>query len=520
MVFWSCSGSPRSAPSCSDRSAFSPPWRTADACGSSSGRSKTSANGWSRPERRLAAGADATAAQADRSPKPTRARRKAHLPKTWPRRRPRRPPPPICPRRFPSRRRQSRPRRPNLRPRPSLSPPPRRRHRRRRPPPPRASLEERLGARWTVWVGGVATGLGALLLVRYAAEQGYFGPGARVSLLGLLLAVVLLGLGEWLRRAEGALPELGSAAARANAPAVLTGAGVVAAFGSVYAAHALYGFIGAGPGVPGARRASDWRRSRSPRCTGRRSPGSAWSAPRPRRCSFPPIIPRRGRSSSTSLPVAVAAYALARLRRWLWLALATAAGGFAWSFLLSGQSHGAHRLDVYHAALAMLVSAGGAGGRLHGGRAASRRRRRRAPASIRAATRRSRRILRPRRPRAGPAARRVRLRRLVDRRGRRAGRHLGDHRRCRGDGRRRRSRSPARWRSPRSPSGPPPTRRGRSTSTRWSPIGAGRRRSIRRASSASRSPPGSASPRSPPGGCCKANACRRRPPSSTPARRA
>jgi uncharacterized membrane protein len=113
-------------------------------------------------------------------------------------------------------------------------------------PPPRASLEERLGARWTVWVGGVATGLGALLLVRYSIEQGYFGPGARV-VLGLLLAVVLLGLGERLRRADGAIPALGSAAARANAPAALTGAGVVAAFGSVYAAHALYGFIGAAP---------------------------------------------------------------------------------------------------------------------------------------------------------------------------------------------------------------------------------------------------------------------------------
>jgi uncharacterized membrane protein len=221
------------------------------------------------------------------------------------------------------------------------------------PPPPRPSLEERLGAHWTVWVGGVATGLGALLLVRYAAEQGYFGPGARVAL-GLLLAVVLLGLGEWLRRAEGALPELGSAAGRANAPAVLTGAGVVAAFGSVYAAHALYGFIGpaqaflalgavglaslafaslhgpalAGLGLVGAEAAPLLVSSDHP---------SPW-----------PVV-------LYLLPVAIAAYALARLRRWLWLALATAGGGFAWSFLLSGQSHGAHELDLYHAALAMLV---------------------------------------------------------------------------------------------------------------------------------------------------------------------
>jgi uncharacterized membrane protein len=222
------------------------------------------------------------------------------------------------------------------------------------PPPPRASLEERLGARWTVWVGGIATALGALLLVRYAAEEGYFGPGARV-LLGLALAAVLLGLGEWLRRAEGALPALGSAAARANAPAVLTGAGVVAAFGSVYAAHALYGFIGAAPaflalgavGLAALALAS----LHGPALAGLGLVG-AEAAPLLVSSDHPspwPVV-------LYLAPVAIAAYALARLRRWLWLALATAGGGFAWSFLLSGQSHAAHALDAYHAALAMLVS--------------------------------------------------------------------------------------------------------------------------------------------------------------------
>ena len=221
-------------------------------------------------------------------------------------------------------------------------------------PPPRASLEERLGARWTVWVGGVATALGALLLVRYAAEQGYFGPGARV-LLGLALAAVLLGLGERLRRADGAIPALGGAAARANAPAALTGAGVVAAFGSVYAAHALYGFIGAVPAflaLGGVGLASLALASlHGPALAGLGLVG-AEAAPLLVSSDHPspwPVV-------LYLLPVATAAYALARLRRWLWLALATAGGGLAWSFLLSGQSHGAHSLDVYHAALAMLVS--------------------------------------------------------------------------------------------------------------------------------------------------------------------
>jgi uncharacterized membrane protein len=221
-------------------------------------------------------------------------------------------------------------------------------------PPPRASLEERLGARWTVWVGGVATGLGALLLVRYAAEQGYFGPGARV-VLGLLLAVVLLGLGERLRRAEGGLPAIGSAAARANAPAALTGAGVVAAFGSVYAAHALYGFIGAalaflalgGVGLAAMALAS----LHGPALAGLGLVGA----------EVAPLLISSDHPSPWPvvvylLPVAAAAYALALLRRWLWLALATAAGGVVWTFLLSANAHGARLVDVYHASLAALVS--------------------------------------------------------------------------------------------------------------------------------------------------------------------
>ena len=221
-------------------------------------------------------------------------------------------------------------------------------------PPPRASLEERLGARWTVWVGGVATGLGALLLVRYAAEQGYFGPGARV-LLGLLLAAVLLGLGERLRRADGAAPAADAAVARANAPAALTGAGVVAAFGSVYAAHALYGFIGAAPAflaLGGVGLASLALASlHGPALAGLGLVG-AEAAPLLVSSDHPspwPVV-------LYLLPVAVAAYGLARMRHWLWLALAAAAGGVVWTFLLSGNAHSARLVDVYHASLATLVS--------------------------------------------------------------------------------------------------------------------------------------------------------------------
>jgi uncharacterized membrane protein len=113
--------------------------------------------------------------------------------------------------------------------------------------PPRRSLEEALGAHWAVYVGGVALALGGLLLVRYSIEQGWFGPGARVAL-GLLFAFTLVTVGEVLRRREKAAGVMalaaGEPASSTLTPAVLTAAGTVAGFGAIYAAHALYHFIG------------------------------------------------------------------------------------------------------------------------------------------------------------------------------------------------------------------------------------------------------------------------------------
>ncbi len=110
------------------------------------------------------------------------------------------------------------------------------------------SLEERIGARWSVWAGALALGLGGILLVRYSIQAGFFGPAFRV-IAGLLLAAALAACGEWLRRSEAAQLH-GATAGRfqgAYIPGALTAAGSVTAFASLYAAHALYGFIG--PGV-------------------------------------------------------------------------------------------------------------------------------------------------------------------------------------------------------------------------------------------------------------------------------
>ncbi len=151
-------------------------------------------------------------------------------------------------------------------------------------------FEERIGARWTVWVGGLALALGGVFLVRFAVEQNLLGPAARVTL-GLLLAAILLIAGEVLRRndvrrmartnnpspglkteqpagdsmapaleAEAVQAEFSTRqenseprapgqpaplAARAlpSVPAMLTAAGTMTAFGSIYAAYELYALI-------------------------------------------------------------------------------------------------------------------------------------------------------------------------------------------------------------------------------------------------------------------------------------
>jgi uncharacterized membrane protein len=104
------------------------------------------------------------------------------------------------------------------------------------PQPAGVGLEERLGTRWAVWVGGFALALGGVLMVRYSIEQGIFGPGVRVAL-GALLALALVTAGEWFRRSEAGLGI--DTIPQAHIPGVLTAAGTVTAFGTIYAAHAL-----------------------------------------------------------------------------------------------------------------------------------------------------------------------------------------------------------------------------------------------------------------------------------------
>jgi uncharacterized membrane protein len=194
-------------------------------------------------------------------------------------------------------------------------------------PRPAASLEEAIGTRWVVYVGGIALALGGLLLVRFAIEQGLFGPAARV-LLGLAFAAALTGAGEFLRRRDKIAGET------TPTPAVLTAAGATAGFGAIYAAYALYGFIGPGfafvaLGAAGLATmfAAVWH---GPAIAGFGLVGALAA----------PLLIDTPDPTPWPLPiyigmVAASAYGLARLRQWAWLAVTCAIGAAIWGLALA-----------------------------------------------------------------------------------------------------------------------------------------------------------------------------------------
>ena len=109
------------------------------------------------------------------------------------------------------------------------------------PAGPSIGFEEKFGTRWVVYVGGLALALGGIFLVKYSIEAGLLGPGMRIFL-GALLAAALVAGGEWLRRREQSFGIAGISPA--HIPSILTAAGTTVAYATVYAAYALYGFVG------------------------------------------------------------------------------------------------------------------------------------------------------------------------------------------------------------------------------------------------------------------------------------
>jgi uncharacterized membrane protein len=103
------------------------------------------------------------------------------------------------------------------------------------------SLESRLGARWTVWVGGLALAFGGLFMVKYSIENGLISPALRL-VLAAMFGLALMACGEAVRRRIGAFAS--ATFQNAMIPGVLTAAGSLTLMGSIFVAHSVYAYLG------------------------------------------------------------------------------------------------------------------------------------------------------------------------------------------------------------------------------------------------------------------------------------
>jgi uncharacterized membrane protein len=102
-------------------------------------------------------------------------------------------------------------------------------------PAPRLDLEQRIGARWTTWVGVVAILFAASFFVKWSIENNLIGPRARLGL-GVAAGLVLLAAGLGLHRRRD-VPYLSEG---------LAGLGLGLCYLSLYAGHAYYDLLPAG----------------------------------------------------------------------------------------------------------------------------------------------------------------------------------------------------------------------------------------------------------------------------------
>ncbi|WP_245410971.1 DUF2339 domain-containing protein [Microvirga flavescens] len=200
----------------------------------------------------------------------------------------------------------------------------------------KVDIEERIGSRWAVWVGGVALALGGIFLVRYSIEQDLLGPKARTAS-GLLFAALLLGAGEWLRRREKPLSLPGFDTA--NVPAILTAAGTSTAFATTYAAYGLYDLISPATAfvVLGLVAALTMLAALLH--------GPALAALGLVAALGAPLLVSSDAPQPWALVIylafaVVAAYGVARLRLWRWLALSGAVGALVWTLPIFFMKHG------------------------------------------------------------------------------------------------------------------------------------------------------------------------------------
>ena len=189
---------------------------------------------------------------------------------------------------------------------------------------PARDVEKALASRWFVWAGGIAVALGGLLFVKYAHDAGLIPPMARV-IIGLLAAAALIYAGEWARKRGGDI-------AKGYIPAALSAAGLVIAFGVLYAAYALYGILSAAicfPLLVAVGLGALWLSRRQGPLIAALGLLGAFVAPMLVPSDNPSAI---GFFAYLAVIVAASLYEL-RDRPWWWLGYAAVAGASLWALL-------------------------------------------------------------------------------------------------------------------------------------------------------------------------------------------
>lgn len=206
-------------------------------------------------------------------------------------------------------------------------------------PRPRIDIEQLLTQRWGVWLGAAALLLAGVFLVRFAAEQGLFGPGPR-CFMAAVLGTALVGGAELLRRRQqsgGIMPSVVPGAMADQVPSALAAGGVAAWMTAGYAAGPLYGLVGSLAAFV--------------LMAGAACGGLALSL------RFGPLVAAVGLAGAFGTPllvgsadpsvpglfgylllVSAAAWAVVRFSAWTWLGWAAGAAGAAWvlAFALGG----------------------------------------------------------------------------------------------------------------------------------------------------------------------------------------
>lgn len=192
--------------------------------------------------------------------------------------------------------------------------------------PPR-NMEQALASRWLVWLGGAAIGLGGLLMIKYAHDNGLVPPIIRV-LIGLATGAALIVAGEWVRKKRGE-------DVKDFVPAALSAAGLVIAFGVTYAAYALYNIVAPAvcfPLLAAISLGALWLSLRQGQLiaalglVGATVTPALISTPNPSAAGFFAYL----------LVIVVASLWLLRKVNWWWLGYAALASGTAWALLWIG----------------------------------------------------------------------------------------------------------------------------------------------------------------------------------------